>query len=451
MKCKYCDHYLGESFLPVRCPNCGKVFDTHLHRSEQKQVAHTQALLQEARLSRRRRKRSSRFNLRNLRSNTSSLESGTSRRLRRAFLLFMGLVLVGLFSVAVTFLGFKLGFWGEQPLPNVVGWRLERAQEELSRVGCTTQITKVKDDGQPNIVLKMDPAAGSRNYGKVIHLSVSEARIMPEVVGKTKAEAESLLKAQGINYEYTDTYVDKDFDRITSSTSKPGTQLTSLVKVNLGLSVQRRVPDLIGKTKDVAQAELKKLGYDFKEADVLAHSDAEVGKIVSVEPIPGSALSGGSTVTVSIAQKEVFDIKKQSEAVVNAVYNTGSVSGAAPGAHLQPLLDPKLKVGSKTAHDASAQEIWDTIIKAGKKLPAGVPAELAHLPRSIVAINAIEKTSPTTSKVVLQVRWDWSPLGKSYAGQTSVDTHTVELSFNKTGQLEAFSDPQTDIPAYDVH
>ncbi len=50
----------------------------------------------------------------------------------------------------------------------------------------------------------------------------------------------------------------------------------------------------------------------------------------------------------------------------------------------------------------------------------------------------------------VHVNWDWSRFGTEYAGVTSSDTHYVTMTFDDEGRLVSFSDPQTDVPAYEV-
>ncbi|RLV48069.1 Stk1 family PASTA domain-containing Ser/Thr kinase [Nocardioides mangrovicus] len=84
-------------------------------------------------------------------------------------------------------------------LPDVVGQNKDDAQSQLQQLGLEVTLKNVESDEPEGQVTAMDPGAGtSVADGTNVTLSVSEGpQQVPDVVGKTQAQAERLIKAAG--------------------------------------------------------------------------------------------------------------------------------------------------------------------------------------------------------------------------------------------------------------
>ncbi len=139
------------------------------------------------------------------------------------------------------------------------------------------------------------PASGGDPNGEVA---------MPNLVGKTEAEANAILQAAGFSNPVEHSLpVDcddppKEPGKINCQAVDPGTQVRryTLVQVNIyqpqdlgNVLLPRQLAALVGKTVDDAKAELAKLGYQGKVN--VTHSTATgacaVGRVCSVYPSSG--------------------------------------------------------------------------------------------------------------------------------------------------------------------
>ena len=86
------------------------------------------------------------------------------------------------------------------------------------------------------------------------------------------------------------------------------------------------------------------------------------------------------------------------------------------------------------------------IEKGGLHADAGDAID--YLPRHLGSADV--QVDGTTATCTITVTWDWSSMGEGYEGVTSTDTRTVTLGFDDDTKLASFSDPQTDVPYYEL-
>ena len=432
MRCPKCRKELGDGMLPACCPHCGANLaagvDTRRSAREARRVASSYAA-QQPDIPRR---------------------SGGGN-IARAF---VAILLVGIAAALVSFVLYENEMWGGRSIPDVVGMRVERATEELAASGFTTTVETRKDDGQPGLVLEQSPAPGDRMAeGTQIKLFVSEQRTMPDVVGKTREEAQALMDAEGIPCEFVDEVSDEAAGTVLSSTSPAGTALSSEALVTLHVAAPRTVPEVVGLDESMARTKLTDIGLEVKVTYVEVSDTSTDGKVTAVNPAPGTAVHKGDTVEITVNRARIERLKKAAEGILNAVYDCADPSSAdSPiGAALRSYVDPNMRVsGETTANAATNYQLWYGIAKHWQKTPEGVPEGMAALPRTLLQIDGIEATADGHVVAAVTVRWDWSPLGGDYAGVTSTDTHYVSMDFNDQDLLTAYWDEQTDMPYYEI-
>ena len=131
---------------------------------------------------------------------------------------------------------------------------------------------------------------------------------IPDLVGKTEAQAVALLEQAGLKVgEVTREFVPPGADA-----PPPGIVLDqnpiALFKVNSGDSVdivvskgvkRVRVPELVGELKDDAVAELKRLGLKAKIVEV--DQNVRKDQVLKVTPVPGTELPEGSVITLEVS------------------------------------------------------------------------------------------------------------------------------------------------------
>nr|WP_275579105.1 Stk1 family PASTA domain-containing Ser/Thr kinase [Brachybacterium muris] len=136
-----------------------------------------------------------------------------------------------------------------------------------------------------------------------------ESVAVPAVVGETEADALALLEDVGLKgeVEYQNS---TDVDEGTVISSNPAPEAAAPVGSTVALTVSSgpedvTVPDLAGKTRDDARAELEELGLVMSEGEQEDAPKLESGQIVRSSPQAGSPVQPGSTVEVVVATGNV--------------------------------------------------------------------------------------------------------------------------------------------------
>ncbi len=431
MQCPHCGYDLGDGMLPARCPSCAHNLANSSDAPRGAAGAHAAA--------------ESRAAAAGLAGSGAQGVSGgvamrqrAHNRKRSALIALAGIVAAVALGV---FLAWHLELWGGQSLPDVVGWNVDRATKELKTKGYTVSTKDELSDEMEGLVVGMDPTPGSRNNpGSKVVLKVAKPRTMPEVVGKTRDEADDLLSEQGLKATYKERFDDGDEGMVLESSADAGSTMKSTDKITLYVSKARTVPDVSGKSESDARKALEDAGYKAKVSYVAPTSDQKEGVVVEINPTAGTKLAKDSEVTIKVTKSRIQNLEESAKAIITVVYNCNPTSSSI-GAGLRPYLADSLATGSE--HD-----IWYNVVKrGGATLPDGVSDTFQALPRSLGSLDVSADANGTVT-CTFSVTWDWSPMGSDYTGITSTDTRTVTLTFDDNDRLTAFSDPQTDIPYY---
>ena len=151
---------------------------------------------------------------------------------------------------------------------------------------------------------------------------------VPNVVGKTQAEATAAITSAGLQVgNITEAYDEKvEAGKVISQDPKGETKANDGAKVNLVISQggeQVTVPDLENMTAKAARAALQKLG--LKDASGTAEYSDSIDKnhVARQEPAAGSKVSKGATITYYLSAgkegKDVPDVKGKSEGDAMAI------------------------------------------------------------------------------------------------------------------------------------
>ena len=151
---------------------------------------------------------------------------------------------------------------------------------------------------------------------------------VPNVVGKTQAEATAAITGAGLQVgNITEAYDEKvEAGKVISQDPKGETKANDGAKVNLVISQggeQVTVPDLENMTAKEARAALQKLG--LKDASGTAEYSDSIDKnhVARQEPAAGSKVSKGATITYYLSAgkegKDVPDVKGKSEGDAMAI------------------------------------------------------------------------------------------------------------------------------------
>ncbi len=422
MKCPHCDTDLGEGLLPARCPACG----ANLSPGRGGHAAAAQH---------------SRLSVEGLSGVGKGNKKDRPRYIGRSIIAFLlvALFCVGLYFVVTRFIDVNSG------LPDVVGWRVERAQDKLEEAGYSVKVVEAADPtSHSGLVTAQDPPAGAKaDKGALITLTVAKARTMPDLVGQAETDAIAALDDLGIAHESVYEPSDEADGTVLSTSLVAGVEVPNDMVCELTVAKTPVVPDLSKMSKDEAMDALQKAGLVGQFEPAKPKDGQAMNTVVSQEPAAGTQLKVGGLVKVTITSPKSNLAKDTAEQIISIVYNTDP-SGDAIGAKLIPLLSPSSPYYGKSAH-----EVGYGLVKGGGK-HQDIDEKIQSLQRSISSMAVEMADDGLSATAEVHVNWDWSRFGTDYAGVTSSDTHYVTMTFDDEGRLVSFSDPQTDVPAYEV-
>ncbi|NGY62894.1 Stk1 family PASTA domain-containing Ser/Thr kinase [Lentzea sp. NEAU-D13] len=248
------------------------------------------------------------------------------KRRKRLFIIWGSVVavlalIVGLFS---WYLG--AGRW--TAVPAVVGQSETNATRLMTSADLTALIDKVPSDDVPNgQVISSEPGEGTElRKGQSVKLVVSRGRpLVPFInVGAEVAAATKEIEAAGLK-TVTDPTKDAFHDtvpigKVVALDPRPGTSLKINDPVTLvlskGPSPRTPVPNVSGKTKDEAFAELQRAGLEPVEAggeDAAENGDSRVAR---TDPPAGTVLEGTGNKRVTVffqnnREAEVPDVTRK--------------------------------------------------------------------------------------------------------------------------------------------
>ena len=199
-------------------------------------------------------------------------------------------------------------------VPSVVGLHFAEAERELADVGfehISIEFSE-RDDVEENIVFQQNPRAGlllaePNQPDNPITLFVAAPRtliVLPNVVGRTYEEAETMLVTAGFSVERIDVRNDNLAIGLVTEQSIPSTeQRPAGTIVTLTVSAGRgevEVPRLAGQTIDDARVTLARLGLvDRVEREF--STEFSVGTVIRSSPATAESAERGSVITLVVS------------------------------------------------------------------------------------------------------------------------------------------------------
>ncbi len=244
---------------------------------------------------------------------TDAVEPGRSRK-PWAFLTVLAFLLA-LLVYGLYLLGTSLGVFGGPStvaVPNVVGQNFDPgAKQQLEAIGfrvvASYRPSSLEETGK---VLAQDPVGGSMIPPQSeIRLIVGEGpgtAAVPDVVGKTRTEAEGIIQAAGFKVGKVEEKTDPEAPEgvVLSQDPKAGAQVTRGTAVNLVVSTGREkvtVPDVVGASRSQAARLLRAAGLEVGTVSEEV-SDKEAGLVIRQNPAAGAEVTKGSAVDLVVSK-----------------------------------------------------------------------------------------------------------------------------------------------------
>ncbi|MDD7369093.1 MAG: PASTA domain-containing protein, partial [Berryella intestinalis] len=250
--------------------------------------------------------------------------------------LLAALVLLALAAVAAA-ATYQMELWGGKTVPDVTGLTQSEAQAVLGDAGFSVKALQVKSDEPEGLVLVMDPEAGERQgEGTEVIIHVSTARIVPDIAGKSKEDAERQLKDEGFgSVTFAEEKSDEPEGTVLGVSPAPGERAASTTEIQVTVAIPYTVPDVSGKSADAAQKALEEAGYRC-EIQYSYSDQVDNGTVLGCSPSPGSKLESGSTVVLNVSKSrgaelvaavQAYVYKGQRITVGGVSYEVQSLSG----------------------------------------------------------------------------------------------------------------------------
>jgi serine/threonine-protein kinase len=168
-------------------------------------------------------------------------------------------------------------------------------------------IRRASSDVPEGKVIQQNPGPGEQiPKGNKVTIVVSEGPpqvTVPNVVGMSESEAESLLQSRHLQADPHTVPNDQPEGTVVAQSPSADAlvDVDTVVRINIATGPQPvGVPNEIGRSYSDALAELQSLGFAVRRQDVQSNEPAET--VVNQSPAPNSAQPKGSTVTLKVSK-----------------------------------------------------------------------------------------------------------------------------------------------------
>lgn len=229
----------------------------------------------------------------------------------------IAVAVVALVAVGIA-AGYAFGLWGGKVVPDVIGMTEPDAESSLAAEGFAVRSTQVKSDDTEGLVLLMDPDANSRApEGSEVVIHIAAARVIPEVVGKKLEEAESALSEAGYENIVISAVKSDDAENVVLSVDpKAGTRAKSNAEVTVTVTEAYRVPDISGLDIGAAREAITDAGLT-PVVEYVDTEQYEDGTILGTTPDAGSKVTEGESVTVNVARARGAELEDLTEGLLS--------------------------------------------------------------------------------------------------------------------------------------
>lgn len=203
-------------------------------------------------------------------------------------------------------------------IPEVKGMDVGQAKTQLEGLGLIVTIRQTINDDKPlGEVLSQSVTSSTKvNKGTSIELETvihSEKITVPDVIGKSEAEAKQILNDLGLEVKIVYIINDNQTAGVVfkqSATANSSVNVGALIELSVyAKSELIAVPAFSGKTLSAYKTEAEKLGFVITSSEAFSNTVAK-GSIISVNPKVGTKVSKGSKIAVVVSKgKSVETVK----------------------------------------------------------------------------------------------------------------------------------------------
>ncbi|WP_285709224.1 Stk1 family PASTA domain-containing Ser/Thr kinase [Microtetraspora sp. NBRC 16547] len=232
---------------------------------------------------------------------------GGNTALKTAAWILVPLLVIGAFiGVGYAFLSGSSGDTSTVKVPGVVGQTREAAESALTEAHLKATVKEeFSDEVEKGVVISTDPAKDSPvALESTVTLTVSkgpELVAVPNVIGKSFEEAEAELKAMGFKVSRVDVVSPQPQGKVFDTKPKAGKEVPKDSAVRVYLPKEAiELPNVIGLVAEEAKATLE--GAGFKVRIVPQPSDMVAkGTVIDQAPGSGTKLQSNTTITLTVS------------------------------------------------------------------------------------------------------------------------------------------------------
>lgn len=200
-------------------------------------------------------------------------------------------------------------------VPDLTGKTVAQARAELAKkdLSVAQNGTELSDRWERGLIVRQDPAAGSRirvtKVVRVVTSSGSEKVPVPDLAGKSLDEALTMLQAAGLlKGNLTQVHTPRvPAGRVLDQKPEPGSVVERNLPVGLLLSqgdVDDRfiMPDLIGRRADGIIGRLNALGFKVADIRYVYYPGAPAGLVVKQDPTNGFRVQKRNRISLEVSR-----------------------------------------------------------------------------------------------------------------------------------------------------
>ncbi len=303
--------------------------------------------------------------------------------------------------------------------PQVISLPLEEAQALIAGFAQTYWLAieriEVAEEEQPegaNVVISQVPIAGaeifSRSLSVRLVVAIPERVEVPHLVGRHRDEVTALLEAAGLTLapevEERETQNLADHDRVAEQSPGAGERVArdTAVQVTIWRLPHVAVPDLIGLTRDEAEATLGAVGLalDPTIGERPTDQSADDGRVAAQEPTAGAVVFQGDMVRITVWRVTLVTVPNVVGSAETAAREALAMAGLDVSTARRPTTDP-----------AQAGTVLDQSPAAGAQAPRGTAvsitvAALAPFPELRCALLSEAEARVRKFTEAFGIRWD---------------------------------------------
>jgi serine/threonine-protein kinase len=219
-------------------------------------------------------------------------------------------------------------------VPRTVGLDVDRASARLERNGFQVETREARNDQPPGIVIGSDPEFGKKvDEGSTVTLTVSSGPgevTVPSVEGFSESRATKTLTKVGFKTEVKQrSSTEVDEGRVIRTSPPGGRNAPYGERIVLFVSSgpdEVQVPSVVGLTQSSASSQLESRGLSVSVVEV--ESDEPRGEVVRQNPVGGTSVQEGSTVTLTVSKgREMVEVPDVTDRSVASARATLSAAG----------------------------------------------------------------------------------------------------------------------------